>query len=246
MLQLIITPTKIEGPQYESELEFVIPTDGDFPTKGKHLRPGTEVLRKARPPVVTLGYPRCLGQFGIDFPLLAEAKKLAERADYFLVRLACSFRPLGRDQIHYAKLSVYLQPLAGKLPPIAFDLYPRSVYKPVESVFKVSIAPGLKFAEVAEISVGEASATIQYQELLPVIIGTGVQQSDPCWEFERARGQPIRGARFLYLIVERPREADAIRVIIDLTADVETRHGILAARIKQEDRNHLSSVICDG
>lgn len=245
MSQLIITPTEIEDPLYEGELTFVEPTIEAAVAKGRGEFTAADVRREAHAPVVTLGQPRCLGQFGPDYPLLAEAKKLAKEADYFLVRLACSFRPLRDSQIDYAKLSAFLQPRTGKTSPIAFDLYPRSVYKSIEGEFKVSIAPGLKFAEVAEVSMGQAAATIQFRELQPVIVGAGVQQADPSWEFERHRGQPVRGSRFLYLIVERPRGAEAVRVILNLTADVITKHGLLAAKVKERDRDNLARVVCE-
>jgi hypothetical protein len=241
---LILTPTEIEDPLYTSELSYIIPPEEGVPVKGEASFPDPEALWETRPPVVTLGQPRNLGIFGEDFPLPSEVKKLAERADYYLVRLACSFRPSAGSQVTYAKLSVFLQPYSGRLLPIAFDLYPRNVYKSVEGEFKVSIAPGLKFVESAEISLGKVAAIIQFRELQPVIIGAGVQQSDPSWEFEAQRGQPLRGARFLYLIVERPRGAEAVRVIIDLSADVKTKHGLLAAVIKEQDRDHLTTVIC--
>lgn len=243
MPPLIITPTEIDKPLYEGELVFVESTIKAVVTKGKFTE--TNVRRAAHAPVVTLGQPRCLGQFGADYPLPIETKKLAEKADYFLVRLACSFRPQRDSQVDYAKLSTFLQPRAGKTPPIAFDIYPRSVYKPVEGEFNVSIAPGLKFAKVAELSVGQASTTIQFQELQPVIIGAGIQQADPSWEFERHRGQPVRGSRFLYLIVERPRSAEAVRIILDITADVRTKCGLLAATLKEQDRDHLTQIVCE-
>jgi hypothetical protein len=245
MSPLIITPTVIDDPLYEGTLTFVEPTVEAAVVKGGGAFTAADVRRAAHAPVVTLGRPRCLGQFGPDYPLPAEAKKLAEKADYFLVRLACSFRPQHDSQIDYTKLSAFLQARASKTQAIAFDMYPRSVYKPIKGELKVEVSPGLKFAEVAEVSMGQVAATIQFQRLQPVIVGSGVQQADPCWEFEEHYEEPVRGSRFLYLIIERPHGVKKVRIILDITADVTTKHGLLAAAVKEKDKAHLSQVVCE-
>ncbi|MFQ5813193.1 MAG: hypothetical protein ACE5I2_08415 [Anaerolineae bacterium] len=41
---------------------------------------------------------------------------------------------------------------------------------------------------------------------------------------------------FGYLIVKKPHSAEAVRLTLDITADVVTRHGLLSATVSERDR----------
>lgn len=108
---------------------------------------------------------------------------------------------------------------------------------------RVSISPSLKFAEV-ELALGEVVTTIELRKLEPVIIGYGALEPAPNWDFEQHKDYPLRGSKFSYLIVKKPHGAEAVRLTLDLTVDVVTRHGLLSARVAEKDRAHLSQVVC--
>jgi hypothetical protein len=142
-----------------------------------------------------------------------------------------------------ARFTAYLRPKAGQESPIAFDLYPREIYDETKTDVKVSIAPSLKFADVA-LSPGEVVTTLEFRKLEPVVIGYGVLESAPNWDFRKYKDQPLQGSKFGYLIVKKPRSAEAVRLALDITADVVTRHGLLSARVTERDRAHLTQVVC--
>ncbi|MBM3748798.1 MAG: hypothetical protein FJW34_23745 [Acidobacteria bacterium] len=245
MPHTIITPTGIEHPLYEGQLEF---TPGAI--EQLSLEKGGESVRnelKSARPVVTLGQPqwwnlaRLAREKGETLP--AELSLLLRDADFYLLLLACSFRPERNSQVEWARFAAYLRPKAGRENPIAFDLYPREVYDETKTDVKVSVAPSLKFAEVA-LSPGEVVTTIEFRKLEPVIIGYGALESAPNWDFQKHKDQPLRGSKFGYLIVKKPRRAEAVRLTLNITADVVTRHGLLSARITEKDRAHLTQVVC--
>ena len=250
MAHTIITPTEIEHPLYEGQLEFTTGTiDQAVREKG---RESIRTELKSAGPVVTLGQPqwwnlaRLAREKGEILP--AELALLLRGADFYLLQMACSFKPERDSQVTWARLNVYLRPKTGQENPIAFDLYPREIYDETKTDWKVSIAPSLKFAAFEGITVegklGEVVTTIEFRKLEPVVVGYGLQQWNPGWDFEKHGEQPLRGVKSGYLIVKKPRSAEAVRLTLDIAADVVTRHGLLSARITEKDRAHLSQVVC--
>lgn len=245
MTYTIITPPEIENICYEGPLEFMeADLERSGTEKGSEIRP-SEI--KSAAPVLTIGQPqfwnlqhlaREKGQ-----PLPPELALLLPDADFYLVQLACSFRPARDAQIEWARLTAYLRPKTGQENPIAFDLYPRELYDETKVSRKIAIAPNLKFVHL-EGSLGEVVTNIEFTRLEPVIISHGVLESAPNWDYENSKNHPLRGSKFGYLIVKKPRSAEAVRLTLDIVADVVTRHGLLSARVVEQDRTHLTQVIC--
>ena len=80
--------------------------------------------------IVTIGQPETWELLEVylpeTMPSLLQAK--LREADFYLVRLACSFRPVqGKKQVDWARFSVQLKPDAVGRQPIAFDLHPLMV-----------------------------------------------------------------------------------------------------------------------
>ena len=108
----------------------------------------------------------------------------------------------------------------------------------------MGVKPGLNLSQVGEIELGGIETIIKYSRLEPVIIGMGVQRSDPGWEFSAHKRHPLWGSKFLYLVIEKPRQVEAVRIALHVAAEVETKHGLFSSTIRQGDKDHLSSVIC--
>jgi hypothetical protein len=241
----IITPPEIERVFYEGPLEF---READFEQSG--LDKGSPLIKKenkSAEPVVTLGQPQCWNLSHLlrekGQPIPAELALLLPGADFYLVQLACSFRSAKNAQIEWARLTAYLRPKTGQENPIAFDLYPREIYDKNSVSLKIAIAPSLKFAPFGG-SLGEAVTNIEFTKLEPVIISHGVLESIPNWDYENTKNYPLRGSKFGYLIVKKPHSAEAVRLTLDIVADVVTRHGLLSARVVEKDRANLTQVIC--
>ena len=237
----IITPSEIEEPLYESIMELV---------KGTVRKDQQETVVVDEPgPIVTLGKPqwwnlaKLAREKGEMLP--PEMLLLMRDADFYLVQLACSFKPERQSKVEWAQFTAFLRPKrSGYGDPIAFDLYPLQVCDMTQKDIKVSIAPSLKFANV-EGTLGEIVTVITYKKLEPIITGFGALQSNPCWEFEQYDSHPLRGSRFTYLVVKKPHGTEAVRMSLDITADVVTeRHRLLSARVTKKDREYLTQVIC--
>lgn len=239
MPDTIITPTEIKRPLYEGRMEFTL---GDLERKGhKSIEP------QSPGPVVTLGQPQWWNlvhlarEKGATLP--AEMSLLLHDADFYLLLLACSFRPEPGSHIEWARFTAYLQPKAGQENPIAFDMYPREIYDETRTDVKVNIAPRLEFAGFG-VSPGEAITTIKFRRIEPVIIGFGALGSGPSWDFKKHKNHPLLGNKFGYLIVKKPRGVEAVRLILDIAANVVTQHGRLRARFTEKDRAHRTQVVC--
>jgi hypothetical protein len=145
--------------------------------------------------------------------------KLAE-ADFYLVRLACSFRPRQNDtEIEWARLSVSLLPAAGAAQPIAFDLHPVLLTQETRRNVKVSLSPTVKFLEV-EAGVGAAEFGFEYPELQPTISAAGIGEAQPSWDFQAARGMPVVGSKWMHMLVKAPTASLAGHAELHLVADV--------------------------
>ena len=248
-MEPLITPDEVEDVMYDGQMGFDMLKDDSTLI--------SEPTRATIRPVVTVGRPEWwnlaqLAQEGGQ-PLGPELSLLLRRADFYLVRLACSFHPQGDSTIEKATFTAYMRPRSGDEFPIAFDLYPKYHFDEREYEFQVKVAPKLKFAEVLSGELGEAVVPIRFHRLRPVIVGSGIGQPDPAWEFEPAGTRPLWGCRMTYCIVKRPRGAQAVRISLDLSAEVKTPHTIsggirgiiLRAKIQEKDHAHLSTIICD-
>jgi hypothetical protein len=233
MTTMITTPDEITDVIFEGKLE-----------------PDTLQGRPSGPagaenwPAIALGRPTCLGKFGVELGMPEGTGALLGQNDYYLVRLACSFRPPRDGKLTFASLSAYLRPQVGRVPVIALDLFPKEVVELQAGDVTVGVKPGLSLAQVAEIKLGSIETIIKYSHLDPIIIGMGVQRSDPGWEFTAHRRHPLWGSKFLYLIVEKPPHAEAVRIILHVAAEVETKYGVFNSTVQSRDRDHLSSIVC--
>ena len=246
----IITPVEIEDTLYEGPLEFTTAAI----EKAVRKQGGETESSTIKPPrpVVTLGQPEWwnLAQLARERgqSLPAELALLLRKADFYLLRLACSFRPERDSHVGWARFTAYLRAKTGQEQPTAFDVYPREIYDETKTDVKIKISPSLKFAAfegtAVEGGLGEVITTIEFSKLEPVVIGFGVQESAPNWDFEKHETQPLRGCKFGYLIVKKPRSAEAVRLTLDVVADVITRNGLLSARIAEAARQHLSKLVC--
>jgi hypothetical protein len=147
-----------------------------------------------------------------------------DEADFYLVRLACSFRPRqNQTEIEWARLLVSLLPDVGATQPIAFDLHPMLLTQETRRNVKVSLSPTIKFQEV-EASVGAAEFGFEYPELQPVISAAGIGEAQPSWDYQAARGMPVVGSKWMHVLVKAPTASTAGHAELRLVADV-TRGG---------------------
>ncbi len=214
----------VERPLEPASDEALDQSAREWRSQGGPLPPH-EVLRHM--PVVTIGQPE-------TWPLqdLYPPKKMPRsirakltQADFYLVRLSCSFRPVHQESsVEWARFRVVLLPQGGQ--PNAFDLYPEQVIQEVPHHTKVTFSPLLKFQEL-EVSIGSVEVGFDYTEKRPIIsasIGAGF---DPSWDYSAFQGQDLQGTKWMYLLVKAPKGMVTGRVLLDLEADLLVRQSRL-------------------
>lgn len=247
MIPTINAPQEIKDSLYEGQLEILTSARAE-PTRSG----GSIVRQRHSGPVVSLGQPQywnlssLMAEKGATLP--SEIKLLLRNANFYLVQLACSFRPEQNSDIRWARFDVQLQQQIGEEVPIAFDLYPREIYDETKHDWKVNIAPSLSFSTAegskVDAQLGEVATTIHYRTLEPIVIGYGLLQSNPGWDFQKHKEKPLRGVKVGYIIVKKPQGAGAVRLTQDLKVEVLTKSGWLLARVTEEHRTALTSVVC--
>jgi hypothetical protein len=239
----IQTPTDIQQICYEGELE-VTPESLNLQLKSD---PKGVAFAQSYAPAVTLGQPqewnlRALAEAeGKTLP--PELSLLLQDADFYLLMLACSFRPKAGSEITFARFNVNLAPKTGSVLPLAFDLYPLLVQNEAKHEVKVKIAPSLKFSE-AELSLGELLGKIEFRTIEPEIIAYGLHESQPSWDFVMSQSHPLQGSRFTYMIVKKPRFARWVIMTLSLSADIAVGQGFFRAKLRETDHAHATMEVC--
>lgn len=180
-----------------------------------------EVIRTM--PLVSIGLPESWPLQEL-YPLRKMPRPLRSKvakADYHLVRLCCSFRPIHqKSRVQWARFRVSLLPDHIGQYPIANDLYPVEVLQEVKRQTRISLAPTLKFQEI-QVSAGEVDFGLEYRELQPRISAAGAGQADPSWDYAEAQGMGLQGSKWMYLLVKAPKGMVIGRATLDLVADIE-------------------------
>jgi len=174
-------------------------------------------------PIVSIGQPeiwRLPELYPLQkMPLLMQAQ--LKEADFYLIRLFCSFRPVpGRARVGWARFHVFLLPDSLGRQPIAYDISPVDITQEVKRHLKFTLAPMLKFQSV-EAEVGSLEFGLEYPELQPIIVGAGVGEAMPTWDYQVATGMAgIQGAKWMHLLVKAPKGMPAATAQLALTAQV--------------------------
>jgi hypothetical protein len=188
----------------------------------------TTTSAQARPlapevfPAVTIGVPvvsRLPDPYPLEqLPLPMQAQLRA--ADFYLIRLFCSFRPAPRSRVGWARFHVFLQPDHLGRQPIAYDIAPLDVTQEIKGHLKFTLAPTLKF-QLMEAGVGSLEFGLDYPELQPIIVGAGIGEAIPTWDYKTATGMAsIQGAKKMHLLVKAPKGMPVVRAELVLTAQL--------------------------
>jgi hypothetical protein len=188
-------------------------------------------------PVVSIGQPEVWSLPDVYAPkkLPPALRAKLDEANFYLVRLSCSFRPKsGGTQVEWARLAISLLPDAVGRAPLAFDLHPLLVTNEVKRNVKVTISPSLKFNEV-EASVGSADFGLEYTELQPIVSAAGAGEARPSWDYSAGKGVGLNGSKWMHLLVKAPREMQQASARLEMVADV-TKKGFRIPMFAKPDR----------
>jgi hypothetical protein len=174
-------------------------------------------------PMASIGRPRAwpLPDLLRGDEISPDIKASLAEETFFVLRLACSFRPRGdKVGVSWAQLVVELEADGQGRQPYAFDLYPREVQRERQVSKKVSLSPSLKYLEV-EASLGGLEYTVEYPAVEPVLSAAGLLESVPSWNFDSLPEFPIHGGKLLHMVIAAPRDLDRLALTVRLTADLE-------------------------
>lgn len=222
------TPEKIEHILVERPLEpasdeALNQSARDLRSRGVKVAP-SQVLRNM--PVVSIGQPETwtLQDFYSPGRLSRPIRTKLSQADFYLVRLSCSFRPVHEEsRVEWARFRAALLPHPSTgAQPIAFDLYPLKVMQEVKHQIKVTLNPTLKFQEL-EASLGSSEFGFEYSQQVPLISATPGAGFDPSWDYGSGQKREVLGTKWMYLLVKAPKGMTSGRALLDLEADVLVR-----------------------
>jgi hypothetical protein len=215
--------------------------------------PGGEPRADARDvarnlPVVSIGQPEAwplAAVYELDrMPPLLRARM--DEADFYLVRLACSFRPVRREtRIEWARFAIDLRPDGEGRQPIAEDLHPSEVDQDVQHRTKVTLSPSLKFQSV-EASLGGAEFGFEYPELQPRIVAAGQSSAQASWDYSEVPGIAVHGGKWMHLLVKAPKGLASAMADIYLVADVAATGSIVRALLRNKTtdmHDHLPTLL---
>lgn len=224
----LTTPDTIEHILVERQLEpasddALDQSARDWQSRGVKLAP-REALRSM--PVVTIGQPETwpLQDFYAPSKLPRPIRTKLSQADFYLVRLSCSFRPIHEEsRVEWARFrATFLSHPSTGAQPLAFDFYPQDVRQEVKRQIKVTLSPLLKFQEL-EASLGSAEFGFEYTEQVPLISATLGTSFDPSWDYGAGPGREVLGTKWMYLLVKAPKGLASGRALLELEADVLVR-----------------------
>lgn len=246
---LIDAPSEIEQKLYEGNLELT-DTDGQRGAQGGEHHTAKEFLR-GDSPHVTIGEPEVWNiaevfrAEGKEFPAHTQAQ--LQGSDFFLVRLACSFRASKNVRLEWARFSIKLQSHVAAAPtPIAYDLHPLELYEREIRKVHIVVTPTLNFKEIDEVeeSLGAYVITLRYPQLLPIVTADGAQESEFSWDIRETKNHPLRGPRWFHVIIKRPRSAQGVVIDFNVVTDVLTPLKVFRFKLNKAERTQMSRVIC--
>jgi hypothetical protein len=224
----LTTPETIEHILVERQLEPVSDdaldqSARDWQSRGVNLAP-REVLRNM--PVVSIGQSETwtLQDFYSPSRLPRPIRTKLSQADFYLVRLSCSFRPLHEEsRVEWARFRAALLPHPSTgVQPMAFDLYPQQVVQEVKRQVKVTLSPLLKFQEL-ETSLGSVEFGFEYTEQVPLISAAVGAGFDPSWDYGAGPKREVLGTKWMYLLIKAPKGLTSGQALLNLEADVLVR-----------------------
>lgn len=193
--------------------------------------PDQDVARNL--PVVSIGQPQSwpLADLFDAIQMPAAIRASLADADFYLVRLACSFRPThGEGRIEWARFLVEMHPDAAGRQPVSESQHPWEVTQPVQHQLKFTLSPTFTFQPV-QVSVGDASVGVEYQELRPRISAAGIGTPQASWDYFEVPGIEVVGGKWMHLVARAPKGTSGVSADLSVTADIRVGGRVVRAVI---------------
>ena len=163
----------------------------------------------------------------------AHMRRRVEEADFYILRLHCSFRPKHNEvEIEWARFVVQLLGLDGGEAPSAEAMHPEEEVSEVTKTGKFTLSPSLAF-EPVEVGAGEIAFGIEYKALEPRVWGARDPADTPSWDYEPTHAQALYGSREMHLLVRAPGGAKGADARLHLVADIKRKRLIGRATLRR-------------
>lgn len=217
----ISTPAEPQEVLWEGRLEAPEPLVDDFLRKGGGEETDARDVKAARP-AATIGRPNhwdleaLARESGTD--LAPELRLLLAGSRFSLLQLSFSLRIRERAHVERAWLVAHMEP-EDEAQSVVYSYFPDRLLEPESRKVEIAVAPNLQLGPFSG-ELGKVATTIEFERLEPVVYASGLGETTATWDFSRHPQHPLVGGRFCYLVAQRPRTSKAIRLQLDLSADV--------------------------
>jgi hypothetical protein len=130
--------------------------------------------------------------------------------DFYQVNLSCSFVPDTNCIISWATfgITLFAKSPSGEIvtpAPMAMSMFPDLVETEIayKNEYSISVKLSFLFTEIG----GEANRNNEYIRYEPKIMASGVNSSEPTWNFTNTREKSVYGNKHLMLLVQMPKNS---------------------------------------
>ena len=194
-------------------------------------------------PKVSIGQPVWWSdprKLGADWVQPAGGKR------YGMARFAYSLTPVERQTVDSVEFTLSFNSLGSPQRPIAFDLMPGLTTEEQTGKRKFTLDPKMKFANVVEFSGIQAGVEIDVKQAHVVSSIYGLGESDAGWTFKARPAHPLVGSQMVFVILEIPPDAQAARVTVRLSAQVDAPlWGKMRGQLPEEAQAQTQFVLQD-
>lgn len=167
-----------------------------------------------------------LGEFDI-LPILPQKGSIgtAEKNDlYFVVQFPMNIYPDDHfvDDVRFAVNFKVEEDRGVKV----LDLYPREKIEELKRNVNLAISPSLNFSEFGA-KLGDISFNFVYDEIRPVIYGSGIGLPHAYWSMRNSYSHYIAGAKVMHALIRVPKSAQKLMIEADLQAAIRINNKVV-------------------
>ena len=249
----IKTPSQIKSPVYQGKMGISEKTKESFQQfleSSQHKGPTKNISINEMLPIVSIGEPIVIpiSELIPDDRLSPIIQHYLPDYDFYFFESSFSLKPEFEEfVIHQARYSLqFSSNLAEKIYPIAFTVHPEKIDLEIKISKKFVLSPSLKFSEF-DLSLGEKEMNLEYTELKPVIIATGIGLYNPSWEYRPLNKIEIAGIKTVHVILKVKKNSGPIRASAFLSAKIKAYGFSLSAFIDlvEGEQEEVSKVTWD-
>jgi hypothetical protein len=179
-------------------------------------------------PEVSIGKPECWNLVDLYEEVPREITLKLREANFFVVKLFCSFRPPQDMQVSKAEYKVELLSEPANLNLTVYDLFPLKVEHEIRETQKMGFNPELKLGEAFKLSTTTIETGIEYSFLEPIVYADGLGENIARWTYQKNRQTNILGSRKMILLIQASNQINQIKVRLSVCADIVFQGNILS------------------